>query len=443
MQEASGCHLLGQYTHGRFSGTTLATFKLKHTTRYLNAFMTSHGADGTRSSLVVGHNVRVKAHHDLNNLGLSHSPSASSLEASFGPRSPMGTANNVLTRSGQVLRLGLHRRHDRLVTFDARRWREVEPWSGDRWTIAVFQTRSAKDLEPQQDRLLRDFGFQVDGRPSAMLATAPHAELLSAAVWQGSALPSFASSAFPSTSVNDIDEEQLEELDVEPTIGGSSSTQRVTEAQKLLLKKLHINTGHPPQDRFLKTLKAAGALPHVLKYVRDEFHCEACATKRVPGHRRKAQCPRVFSFNRVLSMDVFYLNFKGRNEAFLNVVDHGTNYQMAQRIPGSGGAPTSASTWHAFLTTWVRFVGPPSLIVTDGGLERHGGWLKQRLCQELESGQAIVETWDDVDEMLSSLVSAKNRWFNSGGYTPTRLVFGGFLVCQASCFPTTPVGSRP
>ena len=50
-----------------------------------------------------------------------------------------------------------------------------------------------------------------------------------------------------------------------------------------------------------------------------------------------------------------------------------------------------------------------------------------------------METWDDVDEMLSSLVSAKNRWFNSGGYTPTELVFGelprvpGELLSDNSC----------
>ncbi|CAE7228281.1 unnamed protein product, partial [Symbiodinium pilosum] len=164
----------------------------------------------------------------------------------------------------------------------------------------------------------------------------------------------------------------------------------VTESQKALVKKLHENTGRPPLERFLRTLRAAGALPRALKYVKDEFRCDTCAIKRGPDHRRKAQCPRVFSFNRVLSMDVFYVDFKGVKEAVLNMVDHGTNYQIAQRIPGTG-----------------RITHVP-----------------RDLAHELESGQGIATNLDELDELLTSLVAAKNRWFNAGGYTPTQLVFG-------------------
>ena len=34
--------------------------------------------------------------------------------------------------------------------------------------------------------------------------------------------------------------------------------------------------------------------------------------------------------------------------------------------------------------------------------ERHGGWLKQRLAQELDSGQGIATNHDDLDELLAS-----------------------------------------
>ena len=109
---------------------------------------------------------------------------------------------------------------------------------------------------------------------------------------------------------------------------------KVTESQKRLVKKLHENTWHPPKDRFLRTLRAAGALSHVLKYVRDVFECEACAAKRLPDHRHKGQCPRVHAFNRVLSMDVFYVPIKGNSVPVLNVVCHGTNYLIVTiRLP--------------------------------------------------------------------------------------------------------------
>ena len=152
---------------------------------------------------------------------------------------------------------------------------------------------------------------------------------------------------------------------------------------------------------------------------------------------------------------MFFISFRNHLEPILNVVCHGTNYQLAQRIESSSGAPTAHATWRALLTTWIRYLGAPNLIITDGGkefqgrfergleqlgilqhvtapespwqnsrAERHGGWLKQKLTQELDSGQGIVSSKEDLDELLASLVSAKNRWFNHGGYTPTQMVFG-------------------
>ncbi|CAE7692773.1 unnamed protein product, partial [Symbiodinium microadriaticum] len=56
--------------------------------------------------------------------------------------------------------------------------------------------------------------------------------------------------------------------------------------------------------------------------------------------------------------------------------------------------------------------------------ERHGGWLKQRMIQELESRQSVIENLEDLDELLAATTAAKNRWFCSGGYTPVQLVFG-------------------
>ena len=377
---------------------------------------------------------------------------------------------------------------NRLVDFDARKWHGVESWQGDRWTITAFQTRSAADLTPLQEQHLQDYGFS----PGLQGPTVPRhdhfAEWISTAVWRDStgAAPTGTTEQFFEDLDLVVDDEEVEgDQDAGHAAEAASSSSpprppeppvtedRVTESQKALVKKLHENTGHPVLERSLRTLRAAGALPHVLKYVKDEFRCDTCATKRGPDHRRKAQCPRVFSFNRVLSMDVFYVDFKGVKEAILNMVDHGTNYQIAQRIPGTGRTPTSYETWRTFLMSWARFLGPPSLIITDGGreflgrfergleqlgvlhhitapespwqnswAERHGGWLKQKLSQELDSGQGIATNLDELDELLTSLVSAKNRWFNAGGYTPTRWSSVNFLEYQVSCWQTTPLDSR-
>ena len=72
----------------------------------------------------------------------------------------------------------------------------------------------------------------------------------------------------------------------------------------------------------------------------------------------------------------------------------------------------------------LRHITAPESPWQNSRAERRGGWLKQKLSQELDSGQGIATNLDELDELLTSLVSAKNRWFNAGGYTPTQLVFG-------------------
>ena len=48
----------------------------------------------------------------------------------------------------------------------------------------------------------------------------------------------------------------------------------------------------------------------------------------------------------------------------------------------------------------------------NGKAERHGGWVKERVEQELASGQCVVITSEELDELVSCVVSHKNRWFS-------------------------------
>ena len=457
MQGSEVCQVLGQYSYGKFSGTTLATFRLPHTLRYLNEYMTMHGATGPRSTLAITRNARVQPHRDLNNVGHNCTIAIGSFKG--GDLWTENDEGSVCREAGGRQRRGVLRKHrNKMMTFDARKWHSVEPWQGERWSITAYQTRSAMKLEPEQRELLESFGFSPSEDGARATSGFQHSEdLVNALICQscGEGLRS----SFPTTStpeeieeLSDLEEEQGR---VDHTVEGVRSEPTVSQHQKDLVRKLHVNTGHPPLERFLRTLRAAGTLPHVLKYVRDEFKCEACAIKKGPDPRRKATCPRVFSFNKVLSMDVFFIQYKDAMEPILNVVCHGTNYQMAHRITSNTGAPTAHATWKALLTTWVRHLGAPNMVITDGGkefqgryergleqlgvlhhvtapespwqnsrAERHGGWLKQRLSQELDSGQGVVTCHDDLDELLASLVSAKNRWFNNGGFTPAQMVFG-------------------
>eukprot|EP00969_Alexandrium_andersonii_P121800 5385494-Alexandrium_andersonii.AAC.1 len=46
------------------------------------------------------------------------------------------------------------------------------------------------------------------------------------------------------------------------------ATKPLSESEKRLVHKLHVNFGHPERARFLRMLKAGGAKQNVLQYVR-------------------------------------------------------------------------------------------------------------------------------------------------------------------------------
>ena len=238
---------------------------------------------------------------------------------------------------------------------------------------------------------------------------------------------------------------------------------RLSQEQKAMINRLHHNMGHLPVDRMIVMLKAARAKESVLKYVKEEYKCEVCMRQRREISRRPAAFPRTFEFNRVIGVDTFFVKWRGKSIPFLNVVDHGSNWQtvvMTRPVGGdsgtpTGGNPTSAETWHHFMRCWVRTFGAPEVVICDGGMEfrdrfergleqlgclqvttdqespwqngrveRHGQWLKERLQLESQEAAAVVTNLNDLEELAYELTACKNLWFNRGGYSPAQLAFG-------------------
>ena len=159
-----------------------------------------------------------------------------------------------------------------------------------------------------------------------------------------------------------------------------------------------VNMGHLPMDRMVVMLKAANAKESVLRYVKEEFKCEHCMRQRREISRRPAAFPRTFEFNRIIGVDTFFVKWKGKSIPFLNVVDHGSNWQtvvMTRPVGGdtqepSGGNPTSAETWHHFTRCWIRPFGVPEMVISDGGMEfrdRFERGLEQLGCHRGRTGE--------------------------------------------------------
>eukprot|EP00435_Cladocopium_sp_Y103_P030682 s4658_g7.t1 len=98
-------------------------------------------------------------------------------------------------------------------------------------------------------------------------------------------------------------EEEQDAMDLEEDNEAPGSTEhdvpvqkkQITEAQKRLVQKVHVNLGHPPRDRLLRAMRSAGALPHVLEYVRKDHECEDCARCDIDlTFIEKHNCPEPF-----------------------------------------------------------------------------------------------------------------------------------------------------
>ena len=253
------------------------------------------------------------------------------------------------------------------------------------------------------------------------------------------------------------EEEEAEEREKNP----QEEEKPLSTEQKEMVKRIHVNMGHLPTDRMLVMLKAAKAQDKVIRYVRDEMKCQECMRQRREIKRRRAAYPRTFEFNKIVGCDIFYVKMNGKKLPFLNVVDHGSNWQACCLVkPSEGGepsngVPTAADTWRAFLSMWIRPHGDPEVVITDGGMEfkarfergleqhsvlqavtdiqspwqngrveRHGQWVKDRLELELSSGSSLVENYLDLEELAIEVVNCKNIWFSRGGYSPAQIVYG-------------------
>eukprot|EP00959_Pyramimonas_sp_CCMP1952_P278721 5827655-Pyramimonas_sp.AAC.1 len=155
--------------------------------------------------------------------------------------------------------------------------------------------------------------------------------------------------------------------------------------------------------------------------------------------------PHAFQFNRVVAVDTFFAPFSGRSVAFLNCVDHGTNYQVVAKYEGG-----AAEAWACFVACWLRCFGPPELLVCDGGpefqgefskgleqhgvfqhvvsaeapwgngrCERHGGWVKDLMVKGAEESMVVTEK--DLETLAYEVVSGKNNYPHRGGFSPNQL----------------------
>ena len=93
---------------------------------------------------------------------------------------------------------------------------------------------------------------------------------------------------------------------------GAPMTRTLTASQKTLVRKAHINLGHPETGAFCRLLRQARARLEVIEYVRKEFKCDVCDARSRAGARLPAALPRTYMFNRVVALDCPEVPWKGK-----------------------------------------------------------------------------------------------------------------------------------
>lgn len=128
--------------------------------------------------------------------------------------------------------------------------------------------------------------------------------------------------------------------------------------QKMNIKKIHNNCGHPSNTEFLRALRLSGAQGRVLAYVRKESKRSACEAKgHMPKARLPASIPRTFRFNETFGIDLAEVEDPwGTKHIFTNLVCCGTFLQLWRKTEGK----TALGIAETMISAWVQFFGPRS-----------------------------------------------------------------------------------
>eukprot|EP00971_Amphidinium_carterae_P121450 2405052-Amphidinium_carterae.1 len=101
-----------------------------------------------------------------------------------------------------------------------------------------------------------------------------------------------------------------------------------TPEQKAIVRKIHVNLGHPPMNELLRALRLAKVRAGLRLWAKHKFYCEECQQNKKPALKRPSMLPRAYTFNRVIGIDCVELKVGSlTGERYLNVICWGTRLQ--------------------------------------------------------------------------------------------------------------------
>ncbi|CAK8987801.1 Retrovirus-related Pol polyprotein from transposon RE1 (Retro element 1) (AtRE1) [Includes: Protease RE1 [Durusdinium trenchii] len=179
----------------------------------------------------------------------------------------------------------------------------------------------------------------------------------------------------------------------------TAGSEAVSREDQRLIKKLHVNLGHPSNQELCRALRIARARNSVWRYVKDSFKCEECERNKKPRSARPAVIPRSMEPCKTVGLDVVFFPALDVRQVrpVLNMVDWATGYQMLEPLENTQSN-------------------------RDSRTERHGGLAKEAFVKLRES--ALPTSEGEWRMCIYAVEAAKNRLFNRSGFSPAQRQFG-------------------
>ena len=212
-----------------------------------------------------------------------------------------------------------------------------------------------------------------------------------------------------------------------------------------IANKLHSQFAHPPSEKLVKLISAAGMGNDVslIKAIKDvSKNCDICKVYKRPAAKPIVGMPLANDFNEVVAMDLKFFHGK----IILHLIDHVSRFSAAAIIPSKQANEIISKIFKI----WISVFGPPKRFLSDNG----GEFVNGDFIEMCESFNIVVLTtaaespWSnglcerhnavlgnmlekvsaeqkcDLETALCWAIHAKNSLSNVHGFSPYQIAVG-------------------
>jgi len=220
--------------------------------------------------------------------------------------------------------------------------------------------------------------------------------------------------------------------------------------EQTMLRRIHQNMCHPSPEQLSAALRTHGCRTEVYQAVFD-MPCSTCEMQKKPTLARPSTLKHELDFNDKIFMDgITWTSKAGQMYHFYHFLDQATNCHVASIAPSRA----AEDAVQCFSDAWLRWAGPPNLLVTDsateltgevfseflsrhdiktvvaaphshwqnGRCERHGDIL-QRMLDKIDA-ELPISSYKELSQALNQCTHSKNSLSIRKGFSPEVLVFG-------------------